>query len=196
MKDKLLLVFRAVQWNYRWLRQESFTITFPCEWLGNGTKRRVECQSAFPASWVFRQFSQRIRSTHRPPLRSDLWWTLSKRRSEEGQRKEILFHFTDLSWKVPGQHSFPLLRVLIKILVSKIPPGTVSNSASSWVKVARHGSRNMICSTRAWSKVKFLSLPRNWESCETETAAHEWDKSFAHAAFNARRREENNRTDM
>lgn len=43
--------------------------------------------------------------------------------SEEGQRKEILFHFTDLSWKVPGQRSFPLLRVLIKILVSKYLPG-------------------------------------------------------------------------
>ncbi len=40
-------------------------------------------------------------------------------------------------------HIFPCTEILIRV-----PPGTVSNSASSRKKVAKRGSRNMICSTR------------------------------------------------
>lgn len=46
------------------------------------------------------------------------------------------------------------------ILIS-LPPGTVSNSVNSWKNVAKLGSCNMICSTRACSKVNFFSFPRS-----------------------------------
>lgn len=60
-------------------------------------------------------------------------------------------------------HIFPCNEILIRV-----PPGTVSNSASSRKKVAKRGSRNMICSTRACSKVNFRLFPRSWESWEKE----------------------------
>lgn len=42
-----------------------------------------------------------------------------------------------------------------------LPPGTASNSVNSWENLAKSGSCKKICSTRAWSKVIFFSLPRS-----------------------------------
>lgn len=90
MKNKLLLVFSATQCSNGWARREIFTITFPGGWLENSTKRRVECHGSLSANWVFQHSSQRIRSTHRPLLRSDLWWTLSKRGRGRDRGRENL----------------------------------------------------------------------------------------------------------
>lgn len=189
MKNKLLLVFCAVKLPPTPPRDFHHRASWWLTWKWHQKKGRES--QWFSANWVLSHFSRRIQSTHRPPLRSDLWWTLSKR---EGQRKENLVSLHRLSGKVPGQHSFSISQSFDQNLGKQIPPGTVSNSASSWVKVAKHGSCNMICSTRAWSKVKFLSLPRNWESCETETATQEWDGSLPTLLSAQAGGEQNNRT--
>lgn len=70
--------------------------------------------------------------------------TQSKKHSKKPKSHHPIFHFD-------------------AILIS-LPPGTLSNSVNSWKKVAKQGSCNMICSTRACSKVNFFSFPRSCKS--------------------------------
>lgn len=82
--------------------------------------------------------------------------TQSKKHSNKPKSHHPIFHFD-------------------AILIS-LPPGTVSNSVNSWKNVAKWGSCNMICSTRACSKVNFFSFPRSCKSYREKRGrkGHEW----------------------